>query len=260
MYSIALHRSRQRLLFSTLMAYGMGPASTFTSARCPEDADVAELADTDLPSSVLLHLRQVPHVQASTDHYPAWNLQLPQHLSTMALTPSTHADSRVNAARRRRESHEATSDVGDGKRRKVQRACDSCKSRKRKCSGEQPCPLCVSQGLICTYITPHGRHQAAQPTNHLAIDASRYSLGSDSQSQWPGQTVSVTRPGDAFNTNDTSRAASPDGEGITPAGYQGPTSTFSVSLRAPGIHRKITDIVSIVLTEGLAEVWHGRAV
>lgn len=242
MYWITFHRSQLRLLFGTLMAYGRSSASSSTSAGCSESADAAGLADTDVPSSTLPHSRQVPHVQASTDHYPAWDLHLPQHLSTMALTPSTHPDSRVNAARRRRESHDAASDAGDGKRRKVQRACDSCKSRKRKCSGEQPCPLCVSQGLICTYITPHGRHQAAQPTNHLAIGASSYSLGSDTQPQWPGQAVSVTRPGDAFNTNDTSRAASPDGEGITPAGYQGPTSTFSVSHYASDIHQKVTDI------------------
>jgi hypothetical protein len=52
----------------------------------------------------------------------------------------------------------------------------------------------------------------------------------------------VSRPGDAFNTNDTSRAASPDGEGITPAGYQGPTSTFSVSPCAADMHRKVIDI------------------
>ncbi|KAI4756150.1 hypothetical protein E4T52_09029 [Aureobasidium sp. EXF-3400] len=151
----------------------------------------------------------------------------------MAHTPTTHSESRiVNVARRRRESHEAASDAGNGKRRKVQRACDSCKSRKRKCSGEQPCPLCVSQGLICTYITPHGRHQALQPANGLTVGASNYNLGSDSHPPWPGETLSLSRPGDAFNTNDTSRAASPDGEGITPAGYQGPTSTFSFLRRA----------------------------
>jgi hypothetical protein len=177
-----------------------------------------------------LALRQVPHVQASIDHYPAWVLYLPQHLPTMALTPVTHSGSRVVSARRRRESHEASSDAGNGKRRKVQRACDGCKSRKRKCSGEQPCPLCVSQGLICTYISPHGRNQAPQPANNLSIAASDHNPGLRSHPQWPGETLSVSRPGDAFNTNDTSRAASPDGDGILPAGYQGPTSTFSVSL------------------------------
>jgi hypothetical protein len=155
----------------------------------------------------------------------------------MALTPVTHPGSRVNAVRRRRENHEAISDAGDGKRRKVQRACDGCKSRKRKCSGEQPCPLCVSQGLICTYISPHGRHQAPQPANSLAIDVSNHNLGLDSCPQWPGETLSVSRPEDAFTTNDTSRAASPDGEGITPAGYQGPTSTFSVSHSASNLPR-----------------------
>ena len=262
MYWLVSYRSRLRLLYDTLMAHAHGRSSTSssTSAKHTEPAEAAELAGKTLPSSSLIHSRQVPRVQASTDHYPAWDLHLPQYLSTMALTPLTQSGSRVNAARRRRESHEAASDAGDGKRRKVQRACDSCKSRKRKCSGEQPCPLCVSQGLICTYITPHGRHQAAQSTNHLTIGASSYSLGSNSQSQWPGQSVSVTRPGDAFNTNDTSRAASPDGEGLTPAGYQGPTSTFSVSLSCSADDRNVVDIALLVSSKGLAEIWYGRIV
>jgi hypothetical protein len=188
----------------------------------------SELCGDCLPLHNKAPACQVPPVTHDR-RLPRLDLQPPQHSSTMALTPGTHPDSRVSAVRRRRESLEAASDSGVGKRRKVQRACDSCKSRKRKCSGEQPCPLCVSQGLICTYVSPHGRHQAPQAADSLAIGVPSYHLNTNSHPQWPGETLSVTRPGDAFNTNDTSRAASPDGEGITPAGYQGPTSTFSVS-------------------------------
>ncbi|CAD0085069.1 unnamed protein product [Aureobasidium mustum] len=50
------------------------------------------------------------------------------------------------------------------------------------------------------------------------------------RSPWLGEPVSVLPSGGACETNDTSRAASPNGEGITPAGYQGPTSNFSFRL------------------------------
>ncbi|KAI4721515.1 hypothetical protein E4T48_02084 [Aureobasidium sp. EXF-10727] len=152
----------------------------------------------------------------------------------MALTPASRRnhDPHGNAGSRRRESSAAASDVSGAKRRKVQRACDSCKSRKRKCSGEQPCPLCVSQGLICTYITPHGRHQDSRPSSALVHDVSSHTAGPSVQPQWLGENMSVSRHRDAITTNDTSRAASPNGEGLTPAGYQGPTSTFSFLRKA----------------------------
>jgi hypothetical protein len=134
------------------------------------------------------------------------------------------------AAERRRKSASTGSDAGGAKRRKVRRACDSCKARKRKCSGDQPCPLCVSQGLICTYVSPHGRQHDSQIANTRILESSPHTVVAVPQSQWPVETLPVVKPGNAFDTNDTSRAVSPNGEGLTPAGYQGPSSTFSVSL------------------------------
>ncbi|RLV89931.1 Filamentous growth regulator 27 [Spathaspora sp. JA1] len=37
------------------------------------------------------------------------------------------------------------------KRQKVSTACDSCKRRKFKCTGQTPCDVCVKKGLDCTY-------------------------------------------------------------------------------------------------------------
>ncbi|KEQ90329.1 hypothetical protein AUEXF2481DRAFT_84004 [Aureobasidium subglaciale EXF-2481] len=154
----------------------------------------------------------------------------------MALTPTTLCnDSRDSTMRRRRESSATAPDAAaSAKRRKVQRACDNCKSRKRKCSGEQPCPLCVSQGLICTFVSPHGRQQELPHSSNFLLGASYPCLDPSAQSQWSAESVSARRPlaGYAPNTNETSRAASPNGEGITPAGYQGPTSTFSFLRKA----------------------------
>lgn len=147
-----------------------------------------------------------------------------------SISARPRSDPHEKSVGRRHEELGTISEGGDGKRRKVQRACDNCKSRKRKCSGGQPCPLCVSQGLVCTYITPHGRNQVPQAANTFLLGAPSHSLEPSTPSPWPGESVPALRSGGVSNTNETSRAASPNGEGITPAGYQGPTSTFSVSL------------------------------
>lgn len=136
-----------------------------------------------------------------------------------------------------RRSGSVASDGDRRKRRRVRRACDVCKARKRRCTGDQPCPLCVSHGTDCTYDTPHGRpggatEQTKEPSMFVGTRSPATHRISESQTRWPGAQPSVELNGrhdDGLNTNSTSRAVSPNGEGITPAGYQGPTSTFSVS-------------------------------
>lgn len=179
----------------------------------------------------LLHLRQRPLAKCQSIPSPLEGCAASASFFIMASTPATlRNDPHDLSARRRHEDPRTFLDSGGGKRRKVQRACDGCKSRKRKCSGEQPCSLCVSQGLVCTYVTPHGRNQVDQAADTFLLDNPRHILAHSAQSQWADEPVSVLRPGRVSSTNETSRAGSPDGEGITPAGYQGPTSTFSVSL------------------------------
>ncbi|CAI4212022.1 unnamed protein product [Parascedosporium putredinis] len=55
-----------------------------------------------------------------------------------------------------------TSDAGDAaaqaKRRRVSRACDTCRSAKDKCDGVKPrCQRCVSMQRQCTYLNPEKR-------------------------------------------------------------------------------------------------------
>ncbi|RDW62390.1 hypothetical protein BP6252_11823 [Coleophoma cylindrospora] len=47
--------------------------------------------------------------------------------------------------------------VKDDDRKKVSRACDTCKSRKVRCSGTQPCTRCVTHSVRCEYIKEHRR-------------------------------------------------------------------------------------------------------
>lgn len=48
-------------------------------------------------------------------------------------------------------------------RKKVTRACDTCKARKKACSGEIPCEFCVRIRSQCTYNVPYNRGAAASP-------------------------------------------------------------------------------------------------
>ncbi|KAJ8110577.1 hypothetical protein OPT61_g6616 [Boeremia exigua] len=46
---------------------------------------------------------------------------------------------------------------------KVTRACDICKAKKAKCSGEQPCGTCNRRGLDCRYDAAYARGKAPAP-------------------------------------------------------------------------------------------------
>lgn len=47
--------------------------------------------------------------------------------------------------------------------RKVSRACDFCKSRKARCSGDQPCAKCVAKGIPCVYNAQYTRGRPPTP-------------------------------------------------------------------------------------------------
>lgn len=49
------------------------------------------------------------------------------------------------------------------KLRKVTRACDACKSKKKACTGTIPCAPCVRRRLACTYNTTYQRGVAVTP-------------------------------------------------------------------------------------------------
>jgi hypothetical protein len=48
-------------------------------------------------------------------------------------------------------------------KRKVTRACDLCKAKRSKCSGEQPCEKCNRRGLQCRYEAVYSRGKAPTP-------------------------------------------------------------------------------------------------
>ncbi|KAF2718500.1 hypothetical protein K431DRAFT_136038 [Polychaeton citri CBS 116435] len=52
------------------------------------------------------------------------------------------------------------------KRRNVTRACDSCRSKKRRCTGDQPCGACRPYGSRCTYDASYTRGRVPQTLPH----------------------------------------------------------------------------------------------
>lgn len=150
------------------------------------------------------------------------------------------------------------------KRRRVTRACDNCKSRKRRCNGEKPCAYCTEhREITCTYDAPYTRGKSDHNLSTASKDTSKSPL--TNLPRWPNQTIkplaapppsnnaatvldgSNRWPSNSLNqimaTNCdedepsgilSSRARSPvGGDPAAPSGqYIGPTSPFSVSQQA----------------------------
>ncbi|KAL4946670.1 hypothetical protein BDV06DRAFT_54009 [Aspergillus oleicola] len=57
----------------------------------------------------------------------------------------------------------SASDTRQRKLRKVTRACDACKAKKKACTGTIPCGPCVRRKLSCTYNTTYHRGVAVTP-------------------------------------------------------------------------------------------------
>jgi len=89
-----------------------------------------------LPSCLQQHRRQTPYWLYCSGGMAD---------STNGKTPST-------SSRRLELTHN-----GSRKRQKVTRACDGCKSKKKRCTGEQPCMPCLKVSSRCTYEAQYNR-------------------------------------------------------------------------------------------------------
>ncbi|KAK3711542.1 hypothetical protein LTR37_009533 [Vermiconidia calcicola] len=120
------------------------------------------------------------------------------------------------------------------KRQKVTRACDSCKTRKRRCTGEQP----WANDNECTYNALYTRGRIVPPltTARSTEDGAENATASARRSQPRARSQQKAGPeaGDAVSSNPrTSRAASPEEDPATLSGqYSGPTSAYSFLRRA----------------------------
>ncbi|KAI9207242.1 uncharacterized protein BJ171DRAFT_493980 [Polychytrium aggregatum] len=88
-------------------------------------------------------------------------------------------------------SHKHTSDHSSeespqpAKKTRIKRACDACRSKRNKCSGESPCQPCQANGIMCTYFTPQKRR--GPPPRHARISNSSFPYpGSYSQADVSG--------------------------------------------------------------------------
>ncbi|KAH6887433.1 putative C6 transcription factor [Thelonectria olida] len=89
----------------------------------------------------------------------------------LAASPATASSGTYYSARKRstpssdQSLHQQGDEAATGgrKHRKVSRACDFCKSRKAKCSGDRPCAKCVSKGRACLYDAKYTRGRPPTP-------------------------------------------------------------------------------------------------
>jgi hypothetical protein len=83
---------------------------------------------------------------------------------------------------------------------KVTRACDICKTKKAKCSGERPCRTCYRRGLECRYNAVYARGKAPAPRRVMQNAAFV-----DVTPSTPGRTRGSTEATDSRTLHNSSR-------------------------------------------------------
>ena len=139
----------------------------------------------------------------------------------------------------------------DAKRRRITRACDLCKSRKRRCTGDVPCLSCIGSAAKCTYLTSYNRGKTTfPPTSGLSGQAGPSGSGFESGNSAVGQTngsqvskwldvvsaangTQVTRADRQTTILEESRSGSPGATGqVLDGQYLGPSSPYAFIRRA----------------------------
>ena len=121
------------------------------------------------------------------------------------------------------------------KRQKVTRACDSCKARKRRCTGELPCPSCSGNSIECTYNASYTRGRVVQPiAASLPTAPNLFTTQNSTEFSRDHATARLENPNAGQSLGEkVSRGGSPEGEPATLAGqYSGPSSAYSFLRRA----------------------------
>ncbi|KAJ6514359.1 fungal-specific transcription factor domain-containing protein [Mycena vitilis] len=72
-----------------------------------------------------------------------------------------------------RTVHASVNANANAKQKRVQRACDMCRRKKRRCDGGDPCDHCAKHNFICTYITPTRPDPDQPSSSHTASGPSR---------------------------------------------------------------------------------------
>ena len=100
--------------------------------------------------SLIQRRRTLPAVEL------AGTLPGPESHGRMSVSTADHDPSPTT-------SHSPEDGPPPNKIRKVSRACDFCKLRKSKCTGEQPCSKCLAKGRECLYNARYTRGRPPTP-------------------------------------------------------------------------------------------------
>ncbi|BFZ55745.1 Gypsy retrotransposon integrase-like protein 1 [Savitreella phatthalungensis] len=93
-----------------------------------------------------------------------------------------------------KRSANATPDSASDKRRRVARACDSCRRQKIRCNGENPCKHCSGYGYECTWDKPSYRNANLSVAYVRTLEARLKQLEESATSTAPPSRPTTTGP------------------------------------------------------------------
>ncbi|RFU33821.1 hypothetical protein B7463_g2490, partial [Scytalidium lignicola] len=170
-----------------------------------------------------------------------YSSEIPNNIGYGENAPSAPAD-----ARKRRTSSINGGIASEAQRKKqrskVSRACDACKTKKTRCSGDQPCVRCQQIGLPCRYLALYTRGRPPEVCSPLNPSQTESQL---TPSWIPSSSISVVNqvsPGpppssldydeDAVGAANPSSRGSPVPSADIGGQYHGPSSPITFLERA----------------------------
>ncbi|CCF50510.1 hypothetical protein NDA11_007832 [Ustilago hordei] len=107
----------------------------------------------------------------------------PQVILDMSLIQARAEMLEMQTRRDLDEAHRTTErhfeEMLDSKGFRVTHACEHCRQRKAKCSGQQPCQRCAQQGILCVYSRHERRGKLVEPMRNfidVPSQSSRHTL------------------------------------------------------------------------------------
>ncbi|KAK9342107.1 hypothetical protein V1522DRAFT_425444, partial [Lipomyces starkeyi] len=145
-----------------------------------------------------------------------------QAAAKMTGTESMNTSTKNVATALPKKRKKSRKKVDPDKRKRIAVACESCKRRKQKCDGAEPCLICQQKNFRCIYTreVPHSTHPQSSLSDQHETAKERSNSVDDSSSRISAPALQMPKEmsegGPANQSGGSTNPATPSTESFTP--------------------------------------------
>jgi hypothetical protein len=127
-------------------------------------------------------------------------------------------------------------DKNKTKRQRVRMACSSCRQRKKKCDGSNPCANCMKYDSVCNYVKIERQPRNNKPSSRNGNDnKNNDNNNNDRSSSDPGNTQSFSQSTNSSSLNMSSQQTGTSTRQSSNSGHRGKRSIEEVEQLPPNL-------------------------